>query len=66
MEVTKCTKAGEFCCLLIYILCFRVYEEAANIFSKGYGKRGLPIYQNTAENLQHIIKSITDKTGSRQ
>ena len=65
MEVTKCTKAGEFCCL-IYILCFRVYEEAANIFSKGYGKRGLPIYQNTAENLQHIIKSITDKTGSRQ
>ena len=51
--------------LSIYILCFRLYEEAAIIFSKSYGKKGLPSYQDTAENLQRIAKSITDKTGSQ-
>ena len=46
----------------IYILFSRLCEEAANTFSKGYGKRGLPSYQNTAENLQRIAKSIMGKS----
>ena len=44
------------------MLCFRLHEEAAIIFSKGYGKRGLPSYQDTAENLQRIAKSIMGKS----